>query len=214
MSVRRAVERHRAGLGASVAVYRSRPGAGTYLAALVLWLLMVAGVLINPDPELVHNVVPLVVWGSILAGILAMLGGEVLIVCERGLLVGSTAPLLRPRPVPYDRIVPGTVVPVLRPWRLTATTGLFWPRPTTRTAWWNRSAVSFVQAMPWPLWWFVGTGRADPGQVSAEIAAAARRAGFTDLAEATVAAPRRTLTGRREDAALLLPGFPGAPGTG
>ncbi|MFD1719491.1 hypothetical protein [Georgenia deserti] len=213
MSLPRALRAHRRELGDAVTVYRNRPGAVTYVIAFLLWAVMPVGVIVNADEQMVANVLPPVIWGVIVIVIVVMLGGEVLVVCERGLVVGSVAPLLRPSAVPYAHLVPGTVVPILQARRFSSTTGRFWAVRTTRTGWWDSTAISFLadpslgRVPAVSDWWFVGTGRTDPGEVTAQIARAAHRAGFDALAAATAAAEPRALTGTREDAARLMPGF-------
>lgn len=96
MSARRALRRHSDRLGAPVAVHYSRPGAWTKLALFVFWLLMPLSVLVNPDPNPVLNVPFPVVMGVLVVGFYALIRGETLAVCERGLLIGSTALFLRP----------------------------------------------------------------------------------------------------------------------
>jgi hypothetical protein len=219
VSTGRALRRHRDLLGAALSVHRSRPGPGTVLCAALLWGLAPAAILVNPDPNLWANIAFPVLWGVLVLLGLALISGEVLVVCERGLLVGSTAPFQRPSAIPYARIQPGSLVPVTGARRFSSSTGRFYPTSSTRTGWWVSTAVSFVGSMPergpglasvdGRCLWFVGLGRSAPERVTAEIGHAAGRAGHFQLANAALAAPPRELTGRKADTARLLPGYRG-----
>lgn len=228
MTVRRWLRRHRSTLGRPIEVHRSRPGILTLLVLVTMWSIAPIGVLVNPDPDLLANLVFPVIWGAILLAALVMMSGEVLVVCEQGVLVGSIVPFQRPCAIPYSQITPGSVVPVTRARKFSATTGRFYPTATTRTGWWVSTAVAFVGPSPdeargKPLgprggsglrsvdgrwFWFVGTGRRRPDVVTQQIGHAAGRAGLHRLADATLAAPPRALNGARADAARLLPGYP------
>lgn len=223
-----AVRRHRAELGNEVAAFSGRPGLGTILAFLVVWLVASGLTLIHPDPSPVLAVAPAVLIGLLMLGMLVMLSGERLIVCERGLIVGSVAPFLRPYAVRFDQIVPGSVVPVLGARRYGHETGTQQlPQSCIRRYWWTRAGVHLVgpspaqarrgRALLAPLmdpparsvdgrWiWFAGVA-GDPARATAAIAQAAQRSGFAQLAEQTARAQARELTGSPADAAAQLPG--------
>jgi hypothetical protein len=225
-----ALRRHRDELGAALSVHRSGPGPWTAALFLLLALLGPLAVLLDPGPLAPVDLVFPLLWAAVVAVVFVMLRGETLAVCERGLLIGSTAPFLRPYVVRYEEITPGSLVPVTGARRYGASTGVLRPAPSLRVGAWVRQGIHFVgpsipaaRRHPAVLsrlnglearsfdgrWlWFAGTGSTPPGQVTARIAQAAGRAGLHDLARATAAAPPRALTGHRADRAHLLPGYP------
>lgn len=73
---------------------------------------MPLSVLVNPDPNPVLNVLFPVVTGVLVVGCYALIRGETLAVCERGLLIGSTALFLRPYVLDYDEIMPGSIAAI------------------------------------------------------------------------------------------------------
>jgi hypothetical protein len=86
-------------------------------------------------------------WALIAWVILGYLGSEKVVVLERGLLIGSFAPFLRPRVVPFDRFEAGSITAVRPGWKLA---GMFRGRArltTGRTAVWAWNGVAFVAAM-------------------------------------------------------------------
>lgn len=211
-----------------MAGFSGRPTAGTVLAFAVVWLIGSGLTLINPDSDPVIALAPAVIMGVLIFAALLMLSGERLIVCQRGLIVGSVAPFLRPYVLRFDQIVPGSVVPVTgarRYGRETGTQSL--PQSTIRRYFWTRRGVHLVGpsaaearrsgALLAPLldpgprsvdgrWiWFIGTVQ-DPATATRAIADAAARSGLTELAQRTAAAPSRELTGDPADAARQLPG--------
>ncbi|WP_431709774.1 hypothetical protein [Glutamicibacter uratoxydans] len=221
MGVRSAVRRHQDLLGDVVAVHHDRPGRGTVLGFISVWVALSALTLINPGETLMLSIAPAAGLFIIAVVIYVMLAGERLVVCERGVLVGSVAPFLRPYVIRYDQIVVGSVVPIsAKISRFSKQTGLS-AMPTVRTAWWSRRGVCFAgpsaaeargslgtsapraQAVGIP--WLIGT-RAPAEQATADIARAAEAAGFTELARQTVAAPPRALSGHAEDNPAQLPG--------
>lgn len=215
-----AARRHRAELGEILAIHHDRPGPGTVIGVILAWIVMSALTLIIPGESILLAIAPTISFLVIWVVIYIMLAGERLIVCERGLLLGSVAPFLRPYVIRYDQIVPGSIVPISGSVRRYAKqTGL--PGMTTvRISWWSRRGVSLAgptpaeargrrgaarpgttrRAMPW----LIGT-RAPAQQATADIARGAGAAGFIDLARATAAAPPRTLTGNPADASAQLP---------
>lgn len=226
MSARRALRRHADVLGAPVAIHYNRPGIWTKLIAVAFWLLMLAAIVVNPDPDPTMNVAFLAVMALLVLGFYALIRGETLAVCERGLLIGSTAPFVRPYPVRYDQIMPGTVTPVTGTRRIGLSLGLP-PKGiyyTIRSGAWIHQGVYLVGPPPLQphfsrarilrrtadgrAWiWFAGTGTIPPEQVTAQIAAAAGRAGFTQLADATARAVPQQLTGSVAHSRATLPGF-------
>lgn len=226
-----ACARHRAELGERVATFSGRPTGGTIAAFVVVWLIASGLTFINPDPNPVIAIAPAAIIGIFIATALVMLSGERLIVCQRGLIVGSVAPFLRPYVIRYDQIVPGSVAPVTGARRYGKETGTeSVPQSTIRRYFWTRHGVHLVGPSaaearrssvvlaplldPGPRsvdgrWiWFVGTIQ-DPARATRAIAEAAGRAGLTELAQRTAAAPKRELTGVPSDAARQLPGHRG-----
>ena len=217
---RRAARRHEDEIGRVLAIHHDRPGPRTVIGFAAAWVLMSALTFIAPGETALLAIVPTLAFLVILGGILVMLSGERLIVCERGLLIGSVAPFLTQYVLRYDQIAPGTIVPIsggIR--RYHRQTGLA-PMPSSRIAWWSRRGISLVgpsigeargrrrrsaasRDAGFP--WLVGT-RSPAEQAAAEIARAAGAAGFVDLARATASAPPRVLSGEPRDAPQQLPG--------
>jgi hypothetical protein len=134
--------------------------------------------------------------------ILLYLSGERLIVCQRGILVGSIAPGLRPYTVPYSQITPGSIAAITHAERYMKEAGLKgqMPHSTLRQSWWTKNGVHFVACSaedarrgrrrftlaldPIPRsidgrWiWFAGTGRQPSLQ---SIEAIARTASAADI---------------------------------
>ena len=229
MSVRSAARRHRDEVGKVVAVATDRPGPLVIGGFVVVWAVFSGLTLINPPVDGSMAVTPAVVFAVLFALALMYISGERLLVCERGLVIGSVAPGMRPYVLRYDQIVPGSVAPVTGARRYGAETGTgAFPQSTVRRNAWTRQGVHLVGPSPKqarrhravlaPLqdppprsvdgrWvWFAGTGATPPAQLTAAIARAAGASGTEQLAHATATAPVRELTGRREDAAAHLPG--------
>lgn len=229
MSVRSAARRHRDEVGEVVAVATDRPGPLVIGGFVVVWAVFSGLTLINPPVDGSMAVTPAVVFAVLFALALMYISGERLLVCERGLVIGSVAPGMRPYVLRYDQIAPGSVAPVTGARRYGAETGTgAFPQSTVRRNAWTRQGVHLVGPSPKqarrhravlaPLqdppprsvdgrWvWFAGTGATSPAQLTAAIARAAGASGAEQLARATAAAPVRELTGRREDAAAHLPG--------
>ena len=221
MGVRSKVRRYRHVLGDVVVVHHDRPGTGTVLGFVLAWVVMSGLTLIIPGETLVLAIAPSV--GLFIVGVIiyVMLAGERLVVCERGVLVGSVAPLLRPYPIRYDQIVVGSVVPIsAKITRYGRQTGLP-AMPTVRIAWWSKRGVSFGGPSPAEarrsrgalepnlqvggVPWLIGT-RAPAEQATADIARAAQAAGFAELARQTAAAAPRALSGNAADNGVQLPG--------
>lgn len=235
MSARSAARRHRQEVGEVLAVHADRPGPFVIGGFLLAWLIFSGLTLLVPGENLVLALTPTLAFALLFGVILLYISGERLIVCERGLVLGSVAPGLRPSVIRYDQIAPGSMVPVTGAHRYAAETGTGgFPQSTVRRSAWTRRGIHFVgpapkearrhQALLAPLqdppprsidrrWlWFAGTGSTPPEQVTASIAQAAAASGATQLAKATATAPVRELTGNPADAAAQLPGLPGLSG--
>ena len=174
-----------------------------------------------PGETLVLAIAPSVGLFIIGVVIYVMLAGERLVVCERGVLLGSVAPFMRPYAIRYDQIVVGSVVPIsAKITRYTKQTGLL-TMTTVRISWWSKRGVSFAGPSPAEargsfgatasssqdvgVPWLIGT-RAPAEQVTADIARAAQAAGFTELSRQTATAPPRVLSGNAADNPVQLPG--------
>ena len=224
MSARSALRRRADELGAPVAVHYSRPGVGTKLICVAFWLVTLSSVLVNPDP-MVNAAFP-AVMGVLVLGVYVLVRGETLAVCERGLLIGSTAPFLRPYVLRYDQIMPGSIAAITGTRRIPLSLGLppMGLYRTIRSGPWIHQGIYLVGPPPLQpqfsrarklritsdarAWiWFAGTGRTPPEQVSAQIAEAARRAGFHELADGTARVAPQQLDGTGERARQVLPGF-------
>lgn len=234
VSVRSEARRHRGELGAVVAGYRDRPPVLVIGAFVALWLLFSGLTLINPGETILLAMAPTVIFAILFWVTLLYVGNERLLVCERGLVIGSFAPGLRPYVVRYDQIVPGSVVPVTGARQYAGETGSgSLGQSTVRRNAWTRQGVHLVGPSPkvarrhrarfatvldppprsvdgrWV--WFVGTGSTPPEQVTARIAQAAGVSGAAELARATASAPVRELSGKPADASRHLPGLPSIP---
>lgn len=230
MTARSAARRHRDEVGEVLAVHADRPGPFVIGGFVLAWLLFSGLTLINPGESPVLAAAPTVIFALLFGLVLLYVSGERLIVCERGLVLGSVAPGLRPSVIRYEQIVPGSMVPVTGARRYAAETGTGgFPQSTVRRSAWTRQGLHFVGPSPQearrhnallaPLqdppprsvdgrWvWFVGTGPTRPEQVTAQIAQAAGTCGAVQLAQATSAAPVRELSGNPADAARHLPGL-------
>lgn len=122
MSVRSAARRHREELGGVVAEYWDKPTPKTIGVFVGTWLLLSGLTLVSPGETILLALAPTVVFGVLLGLALLYVGNERLLVCERGLIIGSFAPGLRPYVIRYDQIVPGSVVPVTGAGRYTKET--------------------------------------------------------------------------------------------
>ncbi|WP_209323965.1 hypothetical protein [Brevibacterium renqingii] len=164
--------------------------------------------------------------------ILLCLSGERLVVCERGILVGSIAPGLHPYVIPYSQITPGSIAGITGANRYLKEAGLKgqMSQSTLRASWWTKNGVHFVACSaedarrgrrrftlaldPLPRsidgrWiWFAGTGRQSPRRAVEAIARAASAAGFPQLARAALDRGIVELTGNPADAHRQLPGHP------
>lgn len=230
MSARSAARRHREEVGDVLAVHSDGPGPLVIGGFVLVWLLFSGLTLIKPAQSPLLTAVPTVTFAVLFGLVLLYISGERLIVCERGLLLGSVAPGLRPSVVRYEQIVPGSMVPVTGARRYAAETGTGgFPQSTVRRSAWTRHGIHFVgpspkearrhRALLAPLqdppplsvdgrWvWFAGTGSTRPEQVTARIARAAEASGAVQLALATGAAPVRELGENPGNAADRLPGL-------
>ena len=136
-------------------------------------------------------IAPTVIFAVIFGVLLLFLSGERLIVCERGLLVDSIAPGLRPYVIAYRRITPGSIAGVTGAGRCAEEAGLNrrLSQLTLRASWWTKNGVHFVACSaenagrrltlafdPLPRsihgrWtWFAGTGRTPPVRAIEDIA--------------------------------------------
>ncbi|MDN6667105.1 MAG: hypothetical protein L0L36_09590 [Brevibacterium sp.] len=231
MTTPRSAWRHHHELGRVLAVYSDRPGPLTVGVFAALWVVFTGLTFINPGETVALMIAPGLAFGATFALVLIALSGERVIVCERGLLIGSVTPGLRPYVIPYAQIVLGSLVPVShaeRYGRETATGSA--PSSTVRRSWWTRGGIHFVAIDPQqarrhralfaPMqdppprsidgrWvWFAGTGTTPPEQVTAALARAAGANGCEELAQATASARVRELSGNPADASAHLPGFP------
>lgn len=221
-----AARRHRETLGEVLAVHRNTPGPGTVVAFVLAWIAMSGLTFINPGETLLIAVAPTIGFLLIAVIIFVMISGERLVVCQRGLLVGSVAPFLRPYAIGFEQMAIGSVVPIsakLQRYSKETRRPSQAMSPSLRIYWWARRGVALVGPHPSQtrgragdsdsrysgpaVPWLVGT-RDRAEQVTADIARAAFSAGFTDLAQQTAGAPPRELTGRPADAQFQLPGHP------
>lgn len=230
MTARSAARRHREEIGEVLAVHADRPGPLVVGGAVAVWLLFSGLTLIDPPESAVLALAPTVVFGLLTGLVLLHLSGERLIVGERGLVLGSVAPGMRPSVIRYEQIVPGSLVPVTGARRYAAETGTGGlPQSTVRRSAWTRRGIHFVGPSPQEArrhravlaalqdppprsvdgrWvWFAGTGSTPPERVTARIVRAAEASGAGQLARASADAPVRELTGDPADAAHHLPGL-------
>ena len=237
MTARRKARRHRDEVGEVLAVHSDRPGPLVVGIFVLVWALFSGLTLINPGENALFIIGPIATFALIFGLILLYISGDRLVVCERGLVIGSVAPGLRPYVIRYEQIVSGSVVPVTGARKYGRETGHSgFPQSTVRRSAWTGRGVHFVGPSPKearrhnallaplqdppPLsidgrWvWFAGTSSTPPEQVTARIAQAAgslaRSVGaerLAQLAHATGQAPVRELTGNPADAARQLPGL-------
>lgn len=231
MTARWAARRHRDEVGEVIAVHSDRPGPLVVGGFFLVWLVASGLTLINPGENALFIIAPIVIFAIMIGLVLLYVGSEKLVVCERGLVIGSVAPGLRPYVVRYEQIVPGSVAPVTGARRYGKETGSnAFPQSTVRRNAWTGRGIHFVGPSakdarrhnavlaslqdPPPLsidgrWvWFVGTSSTPPEQVTAQIAHAASSIGLTQLAQSTAQAPVRELSGNPADASRHLPGLP------
>ncbi len=86
-------------------------------------------------------------WAVFGLVILGYLGSEKVVVLDRGLLIGSFAPFLRPRVVPFDRFAIGSITAVRPGWKLARMLPGHTPLTTGRTAVWAWNGVAFVASL-------------------------------------------------------------------
>ena len=226
MRLRRFLARHEAEIGRPLSVLHNRYGWGTVLLVGLVWIAICGLFLLHPDFSALQKVAACGISGLAGLAVLLLTAGEVLVVCERGMVFGPSGPLRRPFVVTYGQITVGSMVPVHRSRLYPRTTGKFGRTSTIRNPAWVNHGLHFVGPSPQEAGrpgssfstrgarsiddrciWFVGTGKTPPEQVTAMIAQAARAAGWRQFASATAAARPRELTGRRGDAPRLLPGY-------
>lgn len=226
MTLRSFLRRNVDEIGEPIATYRNRPGPVFWIAAVFFWLLAPLSVIVNPNPSTAYNIAFPTVMGLLLLAIIVVISTEVLVVCERGLVVGSGAPLANPFVIPFEKIVRGSIVPVTNAGKLLPTMDHAYRTRAVRTRPWITEGVYFVGPDPevsrrgrhfFPVrsnirsvdgrWiWFVGTGKDRPEEASLRIADAAERSGMRRLARVTAAAEPREMTGNPADGPKLLPG--------
>ncbi|MDN5743229.1 MAG: hypothetical protein L0H02_07165 [Yaniella sp.] len=206
-----------------MAVHHDRPGPRTVLAFIGAWVLMSGLTLIVPGETPLLAVAPTILFFFMWLIIYVMMAGERLVVCQRGILLGSFAPFLQPYAIRYEQIIVGSVVPIsgnIR--RYHKQTGLPAFLSSVRIAWWSQRGVALAgptQAEARGHFkggvatshmtrgghpWLIGT-RAPAEEATAAIARAAGDAGFTELASATAMAPPRALSGIPTDNPVQLP---------
>lgn len=234
MFLRRFLRRHAAEIGVPLGVYRHRFAARTLVLAGLVWVIMCALLALNPKMTPGTFVAACLVAGVALGTGFLLKSAEVLVVCERALVVGASDLLREPFIVRYEHIVPGSLVPVTGAQRYPSSTKRYRMPSAIRYVGSTRWGIHFIGPHPrtgmrgrrsrWPGvgfasvrspdggWvWFAGTGTTPPHHVTRLVAEAAGRTGLTRLAAATAAAPARELTGNRDDTPRLLPGFPPRP---
>ena len=87
------------------------------------------------------------VWAVLGLVILGYLGSEKVVVLDHGLLIGSFAPFLRPRVVPFDRFEVASITVVRPGWKLARMLPRHTLLTTGRTAVWAWNGVAFVAAL-------------------------------------------------------------------
>ena len=87
------------------------------------------------------------VWAVLGTAILGYLGSEKVVVLDRGLLIGSFAPFLRPYVVSFDRFDVGSITAVRPGWKIGGMLPGHIRLSTGRTAVWAWNGVAFVAAM-------------------------------------------------------------------
>ena len=87
------------------------------------------------------------IWLAICGGILCYYGGEKVVVFDRGLLIGSFSPFLRPYVVPFHQFAVGSITAVRPAWKLAS---MLRPRTsltTGRNTVWAFNGVAFVAVL-------------------------------------------------------------------
>ncbi len=213
-------------------MFADSPGPKTVTGVVLGWALFTALTFINPGETPLLAIAPGVIFAVMFGLILLYLSGERLIVCERGILVGSVAPGIRPYAIPYQQITPGSIAGVAGANRYLKEVGLQGQiaQSTLRASWWTKNGVHFVACSaedarrgrrrltlaldPIPRsidarWiWFAGTGTEPPQRTIEGIARAASSAGYPQLGQAALDRGVVELTCNPEDAARQLPGHP------
>ncbi|MFQ6485729.1 hypothetical protein [Brachybacterium epidermidis] len=145
MSARSKAHCHRDEVGEVLAVHSDRPNplvAGIFVLA---WAVFSGLTLINPGENALFINGPIATFALIFGLVLLCISGERLAVCERGLVIGSVAPGLRPYVVRYEQIVPGSVVPVTGARKYGRETGHSgFPQSTVPRSAWTGRGVHFA----------------------------------------------------------------------
>ncbi|MGC4936895.1 hypothetical protein [Kribbella sp. DT2] len=164
-------------------------------------------------------------WLAMMLLILCFLGGEKVVVLERGLLIGSFAPFLRPTVVPFDRFAVGSITAVRPGWKLSSMLRPSTSLATGRTAVWAFNAVAFVAVLgpiarrkrvdeagmfsPQPphrdnvVWWF-GTWR-QPDRLVGALESALVDLGHPVAGLSQHVLPMVRISGKPADAAAQVP---------
>ena len=142
----RKARRHREELGEVIEVFADRPGPKTVTGIVLGWVLFTGLTFINPGETPLLAVAPGIIFAVMFGLILLYLSGERLIVCERGILVGSVAPGIRPYVIPFQQITPGSIAGVAGANRYLKEVGLQGQiaQSTLRASWWTKNGVHFV----------------------------------------------------------------------
>ncbi|WP_209374261.1 hypothetical protein [Brevibacterium renqingii] len=182
----RKARRHREELGEVIEVFADRPGLKTVTAFVLGWALFTGLTFIKPGEAPLLATAPGAMFAVLFGLILLCLSGERLVVCERGILVGSIAPGLHSYVIPYSQITLGSIAGITGANRYLKEAGLKgqMSQSTLRASWWTKNGVHFVACSaedarrgrmrltlaldPLPRsvdgrWiWFAGTGRQSP----------------------------------------------------
>ena len=113
------------------------------------WITIGTGVAFTLGPwagnaGLVEALALIPAWAVLGWIILGYMGSEKVVVLDRGLLIGSFAPFLRPRVVPFARFEVGSITAVRPGWKLASMFPGRSPLSTGRTAVWAWNGVAFV----------------------------------------------------------------------
>ncbi|GAA1985217.1 hypothetical protein GCM10009718_23200 [Isoptericola halotolerans] len=142
--VRAVAAQHRAALGNLRHVEAATPNAPAWATTAALVLLFSVGPLLG-NASVAEALWLLPVWVAIAGLVLWFLGSEKLLVLDRGVVVGSFAPFLRPFVVPFSCVEATSVRAVVGSTRaigaLLADRGV---SRSSRTVLWSRRAVTFV----------------------------------------------------------------------
>jgi len=101
-------------IGQPLAIHRNRYGIGTVIGAIALFLALSGLFLLNPEVGPVDSLLATAIFLLITVIGLVLLAGEVLVVCERALVLGAANTLKSPFVIRYDQIAVGSLVRVTR----------------------------------------------------------------------------------------------------